>query len=119
MGHSPQPMDWISPNRFLQRLIFPDWWVNSQNDLGTKFDRLVFLDAAINGRVHVNDPVDLVFHLVENGMDIKHALHARIKRISEDGVGLQFDYFDTGVFRALQQIMSHHDDQDQLASVYS
>ena len=79
----------------------------------------VFLDAAITGRIKVNDHVDLVFHLIENGLDIKHALHARIKRISDDGMGLQFDYFDTAVFRALQQIMNYHEEQDQAVSVYS
>ncbi len=79
----------------------------------------VFLDVAAKDCIKINAAVDLVFHLVEDGLDIKHALHAKIKRISDEGVGLQFDYFDTGVFRALQQIMSHHDDQELVVPVYS
>ena len=52
--------------------------------------------------------VELVFHLFDGQEETKHALRARIIRLDDDGVGLKFHEFDTGVFRSLQEIMSYH-----------
>jgi len=54
-----------------------------------------------------NTGVELVFTLAFDGQNTKHKINARIARVSEDGVGLKFCDFDTGVFRSLQEIMSY------------
>jgi hypothetical protein len=55
----------------------------------------------------VDSNIDIVFHLISEQAPIKHNLHARIVRITENGIGLKFHEFDTGVFRSLQEIMSY------------
>lgn len=51
--------------------------------------------------------VELVFRLVNEGQGTRHKINARITRVAEDGVGLKFCDFDTGVFRSLQEIMAY------------
>ncbi len=51
--------------------------------------------------------VELVFRLSTQGLGTKHNIHARVTRVTDNGVGLKFCDFDTGVFRSLQEIMSH------------
>lgn len=57
--------------------------------------------------LRIDSHVELIFHLMEGSCDVKYALHARVVRIDEDGIGLKFHAFDTGVFRSLQQIMTY------------
>ena len=51
--------------------------------------------------------IELVFSLATAGQNTKHKINARVARVSETGFGLKFCDFDTGVFRALQEIMSY------------
>jgi len=67
-----------------------------------------YLDSVeLNHDLHIDNQVELVFHLMEGSNEVKYALHARVVRIDEDGIGLKFHDFDTGVFRSLQQIMAY------------
>lgn len=70
-----------------------------------------FLSTVLNnGQGHnfgVDTNVELAFHLIEGDQDIKYTLHARIVRVTDAGIGLKFHGFDTGVFRALQQLMCY------------
>jgi len=66
-----------------------------------------FLDVNPANTMGQDDSVELVFHLMSGQTPIKHSLHARVVRIANDGVGLKFHEFDTGVFRSLQEIMSY------------
>ena len=54
-----------------------------------------------------DENIELVFHLISGQTPVKHNLHARIVRITDNGIGLKFHEFDTGVFRSLQEIMSY------------
>ena len=63
-------------------------------------------DEALN--IHKDEDVDLVFRLLTQGQGTKHNVHARVTRVTASGVGFKFCNFDTGVFRSLQEIMSHH-----------
>jgi hypothetical protein len=51
--------------------------------------------------------VELVFSLISKGQSTRHKINARVARVTEDGFGLKFCDFDTGVFRSLQEIMSY------------
>jgi hypothetical protein len=51
--------------------------------------------------------VELVFHLVNEGQGTRHKINARVTRVADEGVGLKFCDFDTGVFRSLQEIMAY------------
>lgn len=62
-------------------------------------------DAAIG--IHKDEDVDLVFRLLSGGQDTKHNVHAKVTRVTAGGLGFKFCNFDTGVFRSLQEIMSH------------
>ena len=66
-----------------------------------------FLDLNPAHSMGQDDNVELVFHLMSGQAPIKHSLHARVVRVTRDGVGLKFHEFDTGVFRSLQEIMSY------------
>ena len=66
-----------------------------------------FLDLKSGESLNQDENIDLVFHLLSDHSPIKHNLHARVVRIADDGVGLKFHDFDTGVFRSLQQIMTY------------
>jgi len=66
-----------------------------------------FLDLDSSCPVGEDDNLELVFHLISEHNPIKHSLHARIVRVTDEGVGLKFHDFDTGVFRSLQEIMSY------------
>jgi len=67
-----------------------------------------YLDSlSLNQNLSLDSHVELIFHLIEGASDVKYALHARVVRIDEGGVGLKFRDFDTGVFRSLQQIMTY------------
>ncbi|WP_455375679.1 PilZ domain-containing protein [Kaarinaea lacus] len=66
-----------------------------------------FLDLDSSHSLGEDENIELVFHLVTSQSPIKHNLHAKVVRITEEGVGLKFHDFDTGVFRSLQEIMSY------------
>lgn len=66
-----------------------------------------FLNLESSNAFGEDDNIELVFHLISGQSPIKHNLHARVVRITNDGVGLKFHDFDTGVFRTLQEIMSY------------
>ena len=51
--------------------------------------------------------VELIFRLVTDDQSTRHKLHARVTRVSDEGVGFKFCDFDTGVFRSLQEIMAY------------
>ena len=57
--------------------------------------------------VKKDENVDLVFRLLNQNQGTKHNVHARVTRVTADGVGFKFCDFDTCVFRSLQEIMSH------------
>lgn len=59
-------------------------------------------------RIRRDEDVDLVFRLLSEGQGTKHNVHARVTRVTTDGIGFKFCNFDTGVFRSLQEIMSHN-----------
>lgn len=54
-----------------------------------------------------SEGVELVFLLSDEGQHTRHKINARVARIAEDGFGLKFCDFDTGVFRSLQEIMAY------------
>lgn len=58
--------------------------------------------------IHKDEDVDLVFRLLSEGQGTRHNVHARVTRVTAGGVGFKFCNFDTGVFRSLQEIMSHN-----------
>ena len=58
--------------------------------------------------IQKDEDVDLVFRLLSQGQGTKHNVHARVTRVTAAGVGFKFCNFDTGVFRSLQEIMSHN-----------
>ena len=66
-----------------------------------------FLDLKSSHSLDEDQNIELVFHLISGQSPIKHNLHARVVRITSEGVGLKFHDFDTGVFRSLQEIMSY------------
>jgi hypothetical protein len=67
-----------------------------------------YLDSLhLKPNISIDSHVELIFHLIEGTSDVKYALHARVVRIDEGGIGLKFRDFDTGVFRSLQQIMTY------------
>jgi hypothetical protein len=51
--------------------------------------------------------VELVFRLNAEGQNTRHKINARVTRVADNGVGLKFCDFDTGVFRSLQEIMAY------------
>lgn len=63
------------------------------------------VDASFNMTRDVD--VELVFRLNTEGQNTRHKINARVTRVAEDGVGLKFCDFDTGVFRSLQEIMAY------------
>lgn len=58
--------------------------------------------------IHKDEDVELIFRLLSEGQGTKHNVHARVTRVTAGGVGFKFCNFDTGVFRSLQEIMSHN-----------
>jgi hypothetical protein len=67
-----------------------------------------YLDSVqVKNNLHIDNQVELIFHLIEGTNEVKYALHARVVRIDDDGIGLKFHDFDTSVFRSLQQIMAY------------
>ncbi|WP_455218316.1 PilZ domain-containing protein [Kaarinaea lacus] len=66
-----------------------------------------FLGTATSLPMQRDSDVELVFHLDTEEQISRHKIHARVTRVSEDGVGFKFRDFDTGVFRSLQEIMSY------------
>ncbi|WP_455201173.1 PilZ domain-containing protein [Kaarinaea lacus] len=66
-----------------------------------------FLDLELAHSIGQDDNVELVFHLPSGQRLVKHNLHAKIVRVTNEGIGLKFHEFDTGVFRSLQEIMSY------------
>lgn len=66
-----------------------------------------FLNTGQSHNFGVDTSVELVFHLVEGKQKKKYVLPARIIRVTDSGIGLKFHDFDTGVFRALQQLMCY------------
>lgn len=74
----------------------------------------LFLNIESPAGLQKDSCVDLVFHLQKGtGVDevIRHQMSARVARVAESGVGLKFCDFDTGVFRALQEIMLYQTPQ--------
>ena len=51
--------------------------------------------------------VELVFHINDGSLDTKYYLHAKVIRVSENGIGLKFHDFDTSVFRSLQELLNY------------
>jgi len=50
--------------------------------------------------------VDLLFNLhPDDGKTCKHRLHAKVVRVTSEGIGLSFQDFDTVAFRSLQALM--------------
>ena len=66
-----------------------------------------FLGADSSLSVDEESDVELVFSLASLDNSTRHKIHARVTRVSDQGVGFKFCDFDTGVFRSLQEIMSY------------
>ncbi len=66
-----------------------------------------YLGTESLGSIEKDEDVELVFSLASSGQDVRHKIHARVTRVSDQGVGFKFCDFDTGVFRSLQEIMSY------------
>ena len=66
-----------------------------------------FLGADSLISVDEESDVELVFSLASSENNSRHKIHARVTRVSDQGVGFKFCDFDTGVFRSLQEIMSY------------
>ncbi len=66
-----------------------------------------FLSMGSSINIQKDNDVELVFHLISPEQETRHKIHARVTRISGDGVGFKFCNFDTGVFRSLQEIMTY------------
>lgn len=66
-----------------------------------------FLDLGPKQSMDPDMDVELIFHLLTGQREVKHALRARVVRVSDHGAGLRFHEFDTSVFRSLQEIMSY------------
>ena len=66
-----------------------------------------FLGAESSIAVNKESDVELIFRLATSTTGTRHKIHARVTRISDQGVGFKFCDFDTGVFRSLQEIMSY------------
>ncbi len=66
-----------------------------------------FLSSDCTFNMSSDNNVELIFSLAFQGQNTKHKINARLTRISDDGFGLKFCDFDTGVFRSLQEIMSY------------
>jgi len=75
-----------------------------------------FLGADSIIRVDEESDVELVFSLASSENSARHKIHARVTRVSDQGVGFKFCDFDTGVFRSLQEIMSYKKGKIQPAS---
>lgn len=65
-----------------------------------------FLSTDVVLDIQKDEGVELVFRLLSEGQGTKHNVHAKVTRVTADGVGFKFCNFDTGVFRSLQEIMS-------------
>ena len=74
-----------------------------------------FLGADSSCGVSKDSDVELVFRLNASERGTKHKIHAKVTRISDQGVGFKFCDFDTGVFRSLQEIMSYKTDSNKNA----
>jgi hypothetical protein len=74
-----------------------------------------FLGTDSSCGVSEESDVELVFRLASSERGTKHKIHAKVTRISDQGVGFKFCDFDTGVFRSLQEIMSYRSDSDSKA----
>lgn len=57
--------------------------------------------------IQKDENVDLVFRLLTQNHGTKHNVHAKVTRVTTNGVGFKFCDFDTSVFRSLQEIMLH------------
>ena len=66
-----------------------------------------FLGVDSSLSVNEESDVELVFSLASLENSTRHKIHARVTRVSEQGLGFKFCDFDTGVFRSLQEIMSY------------
>ena len=64
-----------------------------------------FLSTKTPIEVNEESDVELIFSLATS--NTRHKIHARVTRVSDQGVGFKFCDFDTGVFRSLQEIMSY------------
>ncbi len=66
----------------------------------------VFVETSTGHHPAKDAEVELLFKLVGNDQRlILHRLRAKVVRVTEDGVGLMFQGFDTNSFRSLQEIM--------------
>ena len=75
-----------------------------------------FLGANASLSISEESDVELVFSLASQENSTRHKIHARVTRVSDQGVGFKFCDFDTGVFRSLQEIMSYNKSAKNTAS---
>lgn len=50
--------------------------------------------------------VELIFSRAREGQHMLYKINARVTRHSDDGIGLKFCDFDTGVFHSLRELMA-------------
>lgn len=68
--------------------------------------------------MHKDMDVQLVFSLQDNDHNTRHKVNARVARANSHGAGLKFCDFDTGVFRSLQEIMTHIPPSDDIPGIH-
>jgi hypothetical protein len=67
-----------------------------------------FLSVAETDPIQKDADVELVFHLLNDGVkETKYVLHAKVVRVVAGGIGLKFHDFDTSVFRSLQELINY------------
>jgi hypothetical protein len=66
-----------------------------------------FLESTCAENMSKDAEVDLVFLLESEGVNKRHNVHAKVTRVTDNGIGLKFCGFDTGVFRSLQELMAY------------
>lgn len=66
-----------------------------------------FLAAECQKNMPKDTEVELVFQLESDGINKRHNVHAKVTRVTDNGIGLKFCGFDTGVFRSLQELMAY------------
>ena len=74
--------------------------------LGGAFLCLQEEPSGLSRELHEGVDVELVFSSVGEGQPRPYKINARVTRHSDEGIGLKFCDFDTGVFRSLRELMA-------------
>lgn len=67
----------------------------------------VFVEIPGAANLAQETSVELTFKLGSGADVTKHRIHARVVRVTADGVGMMFRDFDAGAFRSLQEVLRY------------